>query len=70
MSGSRWALVGVLVVVGVYFLIFHTDPLPMNHEAIGLGKAHLVHDAIAIVLLVAAGYVWYVSRKLTSAKPA
>jgi len=72
MSSSRWALFAVLVIVGLYFLVFHMDPLPGNHEAIGLGKGltHIVHDVIGIVLLVAAGYIWYSSRKATLAKPA
>ena len=72
MSGARWALFAVLVIVGLYFLVFHMDPLPGNHEAIGLGKGltHIVHVVIGIVLLVAAGYIWYSSRKATMAKPA
>ena len=56
------ALVSVLVVVGLYFVIFHTDPLPLNHEAIGLGKQHAAHTIFGIVLLVAAGYLWYSSQ--------
>lgn len=70
MSSSRWALFAVVVIVGLYFLVFHMDPLPGNHEAIGLGKTHIVHDVIGIVLLVTAGYIWYSSRKATMAKPA
>lgn len=72
MSRNRAVVFVVLLIVGLYFLVFHVDPLPANHEAVGLGKgnAHLAHDAIAVVLLGLAGYVWYSSRKATMAKPA
>jgi len=64
MTGQRrvLALIFALAVVGLYFVIFHTDPLPLNHESIGLGKAHVAHTVFGIVLLTAAGYLWYRSE--------
>ena len=60
MTGQRraLALIFALAVVGLYFVIFHTDPLPLNHESIGLGKEHVAHTVFGIVLLAAAGYLW------------
>ena len=58
-----WILLFVLGIAGLYFLIWHKDPLPGNHEAIGLGNVHLVHAVIGIVLLAAAGFVWYIRRR-------
>ena len=58
----RWALVVIFVILGGYLLLVHADPWPANHEAIGLGKLHLVHSAIGLVLLVGAGYLWYSGR--------
>lgn len=63
LSKSRLAVLIVLVVAGLYLLTFHKDPLPYNHEAIGLGDLHIVHDVIGAVLLVAAGYLFYVGRR-------
>ncbi|MBI4973500.1 hypothetical protein HZC27_02745 [Candidatus Roizmanbacteria bacterium] len=48
----------LLVLVGVYFLLFHTAPFPFSHEAIGLPPFHVVHSIFGIVLLIVAGYVW------------
>ena len=48
----------VLVLLGLYFLVWHTAPLPLNHEAIGLGINHMAHRVFGIILLVAAGYLW------------
>lgn len=53
----------VLILVGVYFLFDHTDPLPLNHEAIGLGANHMAHSLFGVVLFVAAGFVWWKGRK-------
>jgi len=66
----RWILIVVLVVAGIYLLIFHMAPWPANHEAIGLGKSHLAHAVVGIVLIVAAGYVWFSGRRKTVAAPA
>ncbi len=67
-SGS--VVLFALVAVGLYFLIFHKDPLPGNHEAIGLGglgDLHFLHDVIGIALLAAAGFLWYSARRRASA---
>ena len=66
----RWILIAVLVVAGIYLLLFHMAPWPDNHEAIGLGKSHLAHAVVGIVLIVAAGYVWFSGRRKTVAAPA
>ena len=56
-------IVMVLVLAGLYFIFDHRDPLPLNHEAIGLGVNHLAHSLFGIVLLVVAGFVWWRDRK-------
>ncbi|MBP9815573.1 MAG: hypothetical protein KBC63_04645 [Candidatus Levybacteria bacterium] len=56
-------IVIVLVLAGLYFMFDHTDPLPLNHEAIGLGVNHMAHSLFGIILLVVAGFVWWKSRK-------
>ena len=48
----------VLVVLGIYFLVFHTPPFPFSHEAIGLPPFHLVHAIFGAILLVGAYVVW------------
>jgi len=65
-----WILLLVLAIAGLYFLIWHKDPLPGNHEAIGLGELHVLHDVIGIALLAAAGFLWYrVLRKSSASRP-
>lgn len=49
----------VLILVGFYFLIDHRAPLPLNHEAIGLGTNHIVHSVFGIILFIAAAYLWW-----------
>ena len=62
-AGPRLALIVVLIIAGLYFLIFHMN-LPLNHESVGLGKGdvHLAHDALGIVLILGAVVVWRKSR--------
>ncbi len=62
---ERWEriVVVVLVIAGAYFLIFHRDPLPLNHESVGLGMFHTLHDVIGIVLMAFAGFMWWRSRR-------
>lgn len=69
MSGGRTLLFLVLLIIGVYFLIFHTDPLPLNHEAVGLGEVHVVHDILGVILLAGAGVLWYTSKRGTAPRP-
>ena len=52
----------LLAIVGIYLLVFHADSLPANHEAIGLGKLHIVHDVFGIVLLIGAGWIVWRAR--------
>lgn len=54
---SKSIAIGVLVLAGLYFLIVHTAPLPLNHEEIGLGTNHVAHSIFGIVLLVGAGFI-------------
>lgn len=66
MRRTQGALLVVLAVAGLYFLIWHRD-LPLNHEAIGLGMFHLLHDVIGVVLLGLAALVWWRSRRSAKA---
>lgn len=59
----RKYIIIVLVLLGVYFVFIHRDPLPLNHEAIGLGTNHLAHSIFGIILFVIAGFVWRKGRK-------
>ena len=54
----RTLAIVVLVLLGLYFLVWHTAPFPLNHEAIGLGTNHMAHRVFGIILLVAAGCLW------------
>lgn len=58
----------VLVITGVYMLVFHADPLPANHEDIGLGSVHALHDIIGFALLGTAGLVWWRSKRTVRAE--
>lgn len=55
---TRTMAILVLVLLGLYFLAVHTAPLPLNHEAIGLGTNHIAHRVFGIILLAVAGYLW------------
>ena len=71
-ASSRIALIAILIIVGLYFLFFHKDPLPLNHEAIGLGMGdilsttHIVHVIIGIIFILGAVLVWRKSRTVTT----
>ena len=56
----------VLGLVGIYFLIFHTEPLPFNHDSIGLPPFHVVHGIFGIILLASAAYLWHKSKNTKS----
>ena len=47
--------VTLLVVLGVYFLLFHA-----SHEAIGLPPYHTLHSVFGLILL---GAAFYLGRK-------
>ncbi len=46
----------ILVLVGIYWLAAHFDPIPFNHEALGLYE-HGIHRIIGVVFLVVAAIV-------------
>ena len=47
----------VLGIVGIYFLIFHSEPFPFSHDAIGLPPFHIIHGIFGLILLAAAAYL-------------
>ena len=67
MSRTLWGAFAVLVVAGLYFVLWHVDPLPSNHEALGLGMDHLVHTVIGGVILIGAIIVFRQIRRGGSA---
>jgi hypothetical protein len=52
------ALAVVLIVAGLYLLVDHAPPFPLNHEDIGLGKTHLAHSVFGVVALIGAVVLW------------
>lgn len=48
----------VLVIAGLYLLLDHAPPFPLNHEDIGLGKTHLAHAIFGVVALIGAVMLW------------
>ncbi|MEK7060709.1 MAG: hypothetical protein AAB937_00550 [Patescibacteria group bacterium] len=48
----------IFVLIGIYFVFFHTNPFPFNHEAIGLPPFHVVHTIFGLILLVSSVFVW------------
>jgi hypothetical protein len=71
-AGSRLALMAIFIIVGLYFLFFHKAPLPLNHEAVGLGMGdilsttHIVHVIIGIIFILGGVLVWRKSRTVTA----
>ena len=61
-----WIVFIVLVVLGLYFLVWHAESLPANHETVGLGDQHIVHSVFGIVLLAGAFLVRRQSRRVVS----
>jgi hypothetical protein len=41
----------VLFLLGIYWLVDHAAPLPLNHESFGLYE-HGIHKVIGVVVLV------------------
>ncbi len=60
----------VLVLAGLYLALDHTPPLPLSHEAIGLGTMHPAHTVFGVILLVAAGVVFWLGRRRKASAPA
>ena len=52
----------VLVIVGLFLLLDHVPPFPLNHEDLGLGKTHIAHAVIGLVALAGAVLLWRRSR--------
>ncbi len=52
----KMLVIVVLVVLGLYWLFDHTDPLPLNHEQFGLYE-HTIHRIMGVAFLIAAGIV-------------
>lgn len=48
----------VLVLLGIYWLVDHYAPLPLNHEMFGL-YYHNVHRLLGVVFLIAAAVVYW-----------
>ncbi len=63
---SKQIVTIIIGIIGVYFLVFHTTPLPLNHEDIGLGNAHVAHGIFGIVLFAVALYMWRKSKSTSS----
>jgi hypothetical protein len=63
----KMGLIVVLIIAGIYMLAFHYAPFPLSHESFGLFN-HTIHRIAGVVLLVAAGLVWWFSRT-KQAKP-
>ena len=69
MRVGYWIVFIVLVVLGLYFLVWHYDPLPANHERVGLGDQyiqHIAHFVFGIVLLAGAFLVRRHARRVVS----
>jgi hypothetical protein len=61
------AVIVILLIAGLYMLLAHMDPIPLNHEAIGLGTTHNAHSVIGLVLLVGAIGLWFWDRRRRAA---
>lgn len=57
----------VLVIAGLYLLLDHAPPFPLNHEDIGLGKTHIAHAVFGVVALVGAVVIWRRGARKTAA---
>ena len=61
----------VLLLAGLYMAFVHAPPLPLNHEAVGLGTMHDAHTMFGVILLIAGVVVfWLGRRRSASATPA
>lgn len=48
----------LLVLLGIYWLFAHADPMPLNHESMGLYE-HGIHRIVgAVCLVLAAFFAW------------
>ena len=63
LSKGKLALISVLLIASLYLVFFHTPPLPLNHEAVGLGTNHLLHSIFGVILAIISGLLWFTGRK-------
>lgn len=66
-TGVR-ALAVVLVIAGLYLLLDHAPPFPLNHEDIGLGDMHLAHSVFGVVALIGAVVLWRRSSRTAAGR--
>lgn len=59
MKKFNYLVVVVLILLGVYMLTAHYDPIPLNHEAIGLGYNHMMHRFAGVLFVVVAVLVFW-----------
>ncbi len=50
-------VIGMLVVLGMYWLFNHYPPLPFNHEQLGM-PFHTVHRILGVIFFVIAIILW------------
>ncbi|MBP9716994.1 MAG: hypothetical protein KBD51_03585 [Candidatus Levybacteria bacterium] len=59
MKKIKYLVFLVILFLGIYMLTAHYDPIPLNHEAIGLGYNHMMHRIVGILFLVSAVLVFW-----------
>lgn len=60
----------VIGIIGLYLNIWHGNPLPFNHRAVfgpEYGNMHYIHSIVGLVLLIAAAWLWFQSRRTAPA---
>lgn len=50
--------VGFLVLGGIYFLLFHSAPFPLSHDAVGFPPYHTIHSVFGVFLFLVAYSLW------------
>jgi hypothetical protein len=58
----------VLIIAGLYLLLDHAPPFPLNHEDIGLGKTHLAHSVFGVIALIGAVVLWRRSSRTKASR--
>lgn len=59
----------VFAIVGLYFDLWHSPPLPFNHFQVfgrGFGAQHSIHAFIGLILIVAAYWLWMRARAMSA----
>jgi predicted transporter len=65
---KRNIIITILVLLGLYWLVGHADPFPLNHESFGLYE-HTIHRIVGVVLLAAAVFLtwkWKFKKQQTA----